>query len=273
MTVAAARVALARDEADKLMDNGATDQGRRGPRRAERHRVPGRDRQGMRPHRRGRLPRRRRVARGRAARPAAADRGHHRQHQVRPGQRRTMCCSSPPARSTWPSRPTCCRSCRGGCRSGWSWRRLSRADLRRILVEPEHSLVKQYEALLGTESVQAVVHADDAVDALAELAADINERVENIGARRLATVLEKLLEDISFTATDRPRRRGGGGCGLCARARGAAWRPRGTCPASSCRVPPCIGHCEVRHGAEAIQGRHKPVPAAPLIASSVRSPQ
>jgi ATP-dependent HslUV protease ATP-binding subunit HslU len=79
---------------------------------------------------------------------------------------------------------------------------LSRADLRRILTEPEHSLVKQYAALLGTEGVQ-LDFTDDAIDALADLAADINERVENIGARRLHTVLERLLEDISFTATDR----------------------------------------------------------------------
>jgi ATP-dependent HslUV protease ATP-binding subunit HslU len=79
---------------------------------------------------------------------------------------------------------------------------LSRADLRRILTEPEHSLLKQYTALLDTEGV-GLSFADDAVDALADLAADINERVENIGARRLSTVLEKLLEDISFHASDR----------------------------------------------------------------------
>lgn len=79
---------------------------------------------------------------------------------------------------------------------------LSRSDLRRILTEPEHSLLKQYSALMGTERVD-LVFADDAVDALADLAADINDRVENIGARRLHTVLERLVEDISFTATDR----------------------------------------------------------------------
>src|SRR5487761_1803875 len=78
---------------------------------------------------------------------------------------------------------------------------LSRDDLRRILIEPEHSLLKQYEALLGTEGLTLDFH-DDAVDALADLASDINDRVENIGARRLHTVLERLLEDISFTATD-----------------------------------------------------------------------
>ena len=80
---------------------------------------------------------------------------------------------------------------------------LSRDDLRRILTEPEHSLLKQSSALLATEKV-TLSFTDDAVDALAELAADINERIENIGARRLHTVLERLLEEISFTATDKP---------------------------------------------------------------------
>jgi ATP-dependent HslUV protease ATP-binding subunit HslU len=79
---------------------------------------------------------------------------------------------------------------------------LSREDMRRILVEPEHSLLKQYAALMSTENVN-LSFTDDAVDALSELAADINDRIENIGARRLHTVLERLLEDISFTATDR----------------------------------------------------------------------
>ena len=79
---------------------------------------------------------------------------------------------------------------------------LSRADLRRILIEPEHSLLKQYEALMQTEGV-TLDFREDAIDALAELASDINDRIENIGARRLATVMEKLLEEISFTASDR----------------------------------------------------------------------
>jgi len=79
---------------------------------------------------------------------------------------------------------------------------LSRDDLRRILTEPEHSLLKQYSALLGTEQV-SLTFTDDAVDALAELASDINDRIENIGARRLHTVLERLLEEISFTAADK----------------------------------------------------------------------
>ena len=79
---------------------------------------------------------------------------------------------------------------------------LTRDDFRRILTEPEHSLLKQYTALLGTEGVTLDFDAD-AVDALADLAAEINASVENIGARRLATVLERLLEDVSFTASDR----------------------------------------------------------------------
>ncbi len=79
---------------------------------------------------------------------------------------------------------------------------LSRADLRRIMTEPEHNLLKQYSALMGTEGM-TLDFAPEAVDALADLAADINDRVENIGARRLATVLERLLEEVSFTATDK----------------------------------------------------------------------
>ena len=78
---------------------------------------------------------------------------------------------------------------------------LSREDLRRILTEPEHSLCKQYISLIGTEDVK-LEFTDAAIDALAELAADVNEQIENIGARRLATVMEKLLEDVSFTASE-----------------------------------------------------------------------
>ena len=79
---------------------------------------------------------------------------------------------------------------------------LSRDDLRRILTEPEHSLLKQYTALIVTEGMD-LSFAPDAVEALADLAAAINDRVENIGARRLHTVLERLLEEISFSASDR----------------------------------------------------------------------
>jgi ATP-dependent HslUV protease ATP-binding subunit HslU len=79
---------------------------------------------------------------------------------------------------------------------------LDRDDFRRILTEPEASLITQYTALLGTEQV-TLIFTDDAVDALADLTAEINTNVENIGARRLHTVMEKLLEEISFTASDR----------------------------------------------------------------------
>ena len=79
---------------------------------------------------------------------------------------------------------------------------LTRDDFKRILEEPENSLIRQYMALLATEEV-TLDFTDEAIGALADLAAEINSSVENIGARRLHTVLEKLLEEISFTATDR----------------------------------------------------------------------
>src|SRR6266446_2142724 len=80
---------------------------------------------------------------------------------------------------------------------------LDRDDFRRILVEPEASLIKQYKALLATEGV--TLDFDEAsIDELALLAEEINTAVENIGARRLHTILERLLEEISFTASDRP---------------------------------------------------------------------
>jgi len=80
---------------------------------------------------------------------------------------------------------------------------LSQDDFRRILTEPEASLIKQYKALLKTEEVTLEV-TDDAIDELARLAAEINGSVENIGARRLHTVMERLLEEVSFTASDTP---------------------------------------------------------------------
>ena len=80
---------------------------------------------------------------------------------------------------------------------------LTRDDFRRILTEPEHSLIRQYVALLGTEDV-ALSFADDGVDEIADVAAAVNGSVENIGARRLHTVLERVLDEISFAATDQP---------------------------------------------------------------------
>jgi len=80
-------------------------------------------------------------------------------------------------------------------------RALEKQDFIRILTETEASLIKQYQALIGTENV-ALEFTDDAIDTLADLAVKINSSVENIGARRLHTVLEKVMEDISFEASD-----------------------------------------------------------------------
>ena len=83
-----------------------------------------------------------------------------------------------------------------------SLKALGKDDFVRILRETENSLLKQYCALMATESVD-LEFSDPAIDRLAELALEINTSVENIGARRLLTVLEKLLEEVSFTASDR----------------------------------------------------------------------
>ncbi len=79
---------------------------------------------------------------------------------------------------------------------------LTRDDLKRILTEPENSLIRQYTALLGTEKV-TLDFSEEAIDTISDLAAEVNRSVENIGARRLHTVMEKLLEEISFDATDK----------------------------------------------------------------------
>ena len=79
---------------------------------------------------------------------------------------------------------------------------LTRDDFRRILTEPEASLIKQYVALLATEGV-TLDFTDDAIDAIANIAVSVNSAIENIGARRLQTVMERVLDEISFAATDR----------------------------------------------------------------------
>ncbi len=83
---------------------------------------------------------------------------------------------------------------------------LTRDDFVRILREPRASLVKQYQALLATEGLD-VVFTDDAIGAMADLAHKVNRTTQNIGARRLHTILEKVVEEISFDAPERTEKR------------------------------------------------------------------
>jgi ATP-dependent HslUV protease ATP-binding subunit HslU len=80
---------------------------------------------------------------------------------------------------------------------------LSRDDLKRILTEPEASLITQYIALMKTEGVD-LTFAPDAIEAIADIAVQVNDSVENIGARRLHTILERVLDEISFSASEKP---------------------------------------------------------------------
>ena len=104
-------------------------------------------------------------------------------------------------------------------------RALTRDDFRRILTEPEASLIKQYIALMATEGV-TLEFSEDAIDAVADMAVAVNSSVENIGARRLQTVMERVLDDVSFTAPDRSGETVKIDAGLCAQARR---RPRQEC--------------------------------------------
>ena len=79
---------------------------------------------------------------------------------------------------------------------------LTSEDFKRILKEPDYSLIKQYVALLKTENVD-LEFSEDGIETIAKVASEVNATVENIGARRLHTIIEKILDDISFTATDR----------------------------------------------------------------------
>jgi len=81
-------------------------------------------------------------------------------------------------------------------------RALTEEDFRRILREPKASLIKQYVALMATEGME-LEFTDDAIDAIAQIAVEVNSNIENIGARRLMTVMERVLDEISFEATDR----------------------------------------------------------------------
>jgi len=78
---------------------------------------------------------------------------------------------------------------------------LSKDDFKLILTETQNSLIKQYVGLLGTEKVD-LEFEEDGIDSIASLATEINQNVENIGARRLHTIMEKLLEEVSFNASD-----------------------------------------------------------------------
>ena len=79
---------------------------------------------------------------------------------------------------------------------------LTSKDFKKILKEPDNSLIKQYKALLKTENVE-LDFSEDGIDTIAKIATEVNSTIENIGARRLHTIIEKILDDISFTATDR----------------------------------------------------------------------
>ena len=79
---------------------------------------------------------------------------------------------------------------------------LTSDDFKRILKEPDNSLIKQYKALLKTEKVD-LEFTDDGIDTIANIATEVNSTIENIGARRLHTIIERVLDEISFTATDR----------------------------------------------------------------------
>jgi ATP-dependent HslUV protease ATP-binding subunit HslU len=79
---------------------------------------------------------------------------------------------------------------------------LGKEEFKRILVEPENALIKQYEALLATEDVK-LIFEEEAIEEIAKIAVSVNENTENIGARRLYTIMEKLLEEISFKTSEK----------------------------------------------------------------------
>ncbi len=141
-----------------------------------------------------------RLARGRAARPAAHRRRLYRQHQVRRGPHRPY-----PVRRLrrLPHRQALnlIPEFQGRFPIRVELTALTKEDFVRILTEPENALTRQYVALMETEGVR-LSFTDDGVSALAEIAAEVNARAENIGARRLHTVLERLLEEVSFNAPE-----------------------------------------------------------------------
>ncbi len=138
---------------------------------------------------------------GRAARPAAADRGLHGQHQATAWSRPTTSCSSPPAPSSLAKPADLIPELQGRLPIRVELKALTTEDFERILTEPHASLTDQYKALLDTEGLQHRVHPGRH-PRMAEIAWQVNEKTENIGARRLHTLLERLLEEVSFSAAD-----------------------------------------------------------------------
>jgi ATP-dependent HslUV protease ATP-binding subunit HslU len=116
--------------------------------------------------------------------------------------RPTISCSSQAARSTSPNPRTCLPELQGRLPIRVNLRALTEEDFVRILTETDNALTRQYTALMNTEEVK-VSFTEDGIAALAKIAADVNQSVENIGARRLYTVLERVFEELSFTAPDR----------------------------------------------------------------------
>jgi ATP-dependent HslUV protease ATP-binding subunit HslU len=141
---------------------------------------------------------RRGVAPGRAARPAAAGRGHHRVHQIRHDPHRPHPVHRvrrfPSEQAQRPDPGTA-----GAFPIRVELQSLSVQDFESILTQTHASLVKQYQALLATEEV-TLVFEPSGVTRLAQIAFEVNERTENIGARRLSTVMERLLDEVSFDA-------------------------------------------------------------------------
>ncbi len=144
---------------------------------------------------------RRRLAPGRAARPAAARRRHDREHQVRHGQDRSHAVIASGAFHV--AKPSdLIPELQGRFPIRVELGSLSVDDFEAILTQTHASLVKQYTLLLATEGV-TLAFQPDAIRRLAQIAFDVNERTENIGARRLSTVMERLLDEISFDAPNR----------------------------------------------------------------------
>ena len=134
---------------------------------------------------------------------------------------------------------------------------LSLADMRRILTEPEANLIRQHQALLATEGV-TLEFSEEAIDALADCAVAVNASVENIGARRLQTVLEKVVEALSFDAADKAGETVRIEAADVREAAWASWPRTPTCLASSFRAwRPCSG-CEDSRAAGSSRGPGRP---------------